>query len=112
MNLIFDKAGQYKNDFKVMEVTEDHVKAGTVFKVDESNGTDYVKVKCAHVADEPEEVETAIDKMTVAQLDEFAAGLEPVIDLSEVKNKVEKLAAIKAELEIRMAALEATKTDD
>lgn len=112
MNLIFDKAGQYKNDFKVMEVTEDHVKAGTVFRVDESNGTDYVRVKKAHVFKEPEEAETDIEKMTVAELEKFAGDLEPVIDLSEAKNKAEKLEAIKAEIEVRKAALEATRSDD
>ncbi len=102
MKLIFDKAGQYKNDFKVMEVTEDHVKAETVFKVDEANGTDYVRVKKAHVYKEPEkEAETDIEKMTVAELDKFAADQIPVIDLSEAKNKAEKLEAIKAEIELR-----------
>ena len=101
MNLIFDKAGKYMNDFKVMEVTEDHVKAGTVFRVDEANGTDYVRVKKAHVFKEPEKAETDIEKMTVAELEKFAADQIPVIDLGEAKNKAEKLDAIKAEIEAR-----------
>ena len=102
MKLIFDKAGKYMNDYQVMEVTEDHVKAGTVFRVDEANGTDYVRVKKAHIYEEPKkEAETDIEKMTVAELEKFATDQIPVIDLSEAKNKAEKLEVIKAEIEAR-----------
>ena len=102
MQLVFDKAGKYMNDFKVMEVTPDHVKVETIFKVDEANGTDYVRVKKAHVFKEPEKAdETDIDKMTVAELEKFAVDQIPVIELGDAKNKAEKLDVIKAEIVAR-----------
>lgn len=109
MKLIFDKPGKYMNNYHILEVTEDHVEAETVFKVDEDNGTDYIRVKKAHVYEEPEEEPPAgdfspeLDKMTVAQLEEFAAAADPVIDLAECKNKDEKIEAIKAVLKSKNA---------
>ena len=63
MKLIFDRAGKYMNNFHIMEVTEKHVEDKAVFEVDESNGSDYVRVKKAHVFKEP--VDFATDKKLV-----------------------------------------------
>ena len=67
MKLIFDKSGKYMNDYRVMEVTEQHVEAKTVFNVSEGNASHYVKAKLAHVYDEAEDTGTDIDKMNVKQ---------------------------------------------
>lgn len=114
MQIVFLTAGKRMANNKILEVTAEQVKKEIVFSVDEANARDYIKAKKAVEVKEEEvkEPETNIDKMTVAELDNFAAGLEPIIDISEAKNKAEKLLIIKSEIEIRKAELEATKTDD
>lgn len=118
MDIIFVKPGEYKNDDKNIIVTDKDVKKGKVFPVVEKNYVSYVKKGLAVLAkeikaDEPKkELGTDINNMTVPQLEEFAASLEPVIDISEAKNKAEKLEIISTEIDIRKAVLEATNTDD
>jgi len=109
MKIIFSKPGEYKNDDKNIIVTENHVEDEKVFNIVEKNAMSYIKAGLADLekeikADDPpfdDDNETDLDKMTVPQLEEFAAAQEPVIDLSEAKNKAEKLEAIKAEFEVR-----------
>jgi len=124
MQIIFDKAGKRMNNFHILSVTESQVEDGAVFEVDEKNARDYIKAKKAHEYKEPvkpeppkdtgdgEELGTDIDKMTVPQLEEFAASVEPVIDISEAKNKAEKLEIISTEIAVRKAALEELNKDN
>lgn len=109
MKIIFLKAGEYRNDDKTIAVSDKDIEGEKVFIVCEKNAMSFIKAGLACLeteikADDPpfdDDKETDLDKMTVPQLEEFAAAAEPVIDLSEAKNKAEKLEAIKAELEAR-----------
>lgn len=104
MKITFIHAGEYKNEYKNVVITEEDVEDKKIFDVFEGNAKSYIKAGHAVLAEkiEKEELpETDIEKMNVKQLEEFAAGVEPIIDLSEAKNKAEKLEVIKAELEAR-----------
>ena len=108
MDLVFNRDGKYKNDTHTTVVTEEHVEAGTVFTFDDTNGLDYIRREYAKDASAPAEPKPDsfddgddIDKMTVEQLKEFAAGNE--IDLGEATKKAEIVEVIKTAVEAAKA---------
>ena len=113
MNIVFLKTGEYKNDDRNVIITAENVEKEKMFSVVEKNAIPYVKKGIAKLAEEiradehgaDEDFGIDLNKMTVTQLEEYADDCVPLIDLSEAKNKAEKLEVIKAELEAREKAI-------
>ena len=116
MKIVFLKAGKYKSETTVVEISQAHVESKKVFNIYTENALRFIKVKKAveYIEPEPvkepdpddfkppvpgketetEDIEIDLDKMKLDELLEFAKGKE--IDLGENTKKADVLDAIKA----------------